>query len=110
MEVAHPLVQVLARDVPGDLEEDLENRFALLGVLELMVFEIAGERPVFDVVRHRTDGNGRTRPKQIARAICDYCPRGSPRNRLRLWRAAALSQSSATARSNARSASPRRPE
>src|SRR4029450_3318236 len=107
MQFAHPLIQILARDVSGDLEEDLEDRFALLGMLELVIIEVAGERAVFDIVRHRTDGNRRTRHGQMGRAIRDHGPRGSPRSRLRLWRAAALSQSSATARSNARSASPR---
>src|SRR4029453_17556195 len=90
MQFAHPLIQILARDVSGDLEEDLEDRFALLGMLELVIIEVAGERAVLDIVRHRTDGNRRTRQGQMGRAIRDHGPRGSPRSRLRLWRAAGL--------------------
>src|SRR5678815_1380780 len=100
-------VQVLARDVSRHFEEDLEDRFALLGVLELMIFEIAGKRAVLDLVRHRSDGNRRARGRQIG---CAYGACASPIKRSRFLRAAALSQSSATARSKARIASLRRPE
>jgi len=42
-----------------------DDRLALLRVLELVIFEIAGERAVLDLVRHRTDGNRRMRRRQI---------------------------------------------
>src|SRR5262249_8288521 len=50
--LAHPLIQLLAGDVSLDPEEDLEDRLALLGVLEVVIPEIVGERLVLEVVGH----------------------------------------------------------
>src|SRR5258706_10909441 len=81
MQIAHALVEIVAGDVPGDPEEDLEDRLALLRVLELVIFEEAGERALFDLVRHRSDGNRRTRAGQIAEALRSRRTRLGPQQR-----------------------------
>src|SRR5688572_7409467 len=66
MQVAHALIQVLTGDVAGDVQEDLEDRLALLGVLELVIFQVARKGAVLDLVRHHSDGNRRTRRRQTS--------------------------------------------
>src|SRR5262245_61768315 len=105
MTLAHPLVQLLARDVALHAEEHLEDRLTLSRVLEVVALEIFGESLVLEVVRHVGDRTRWIRSDQLRGAQCasaDACA---------AWRfsaAARLSQSSETARSKARSASVRR--
>jgi len=48
----HGLIELVTRDVPLRIEEDLEDQISLLRALEVVLFEILGERLVLDLVRH----------------------------------------------------------
>jgi hypothetical protein len=47
---ANPRVDILAGDVAGRFEKSGEDRFALLGALEVVLLEVLRERPLFDLV------------------------------------------------------------
>src|SRR5262245_8136204 len=62
--LANRVVDLLARHVTPRVQEHVEDRLALLGVLEAVLLEEAGQRAAFDFVRHLPDGNRGRGPHQ----------------------------------------------
>ena len=77
---ANVLVDLFAGDVPGRLDEHLEDRLALLGVLEVVLLEILRERSLLDLVGHGAtvmDATGRFNQLRNSRRRNEPCDEGS---------------------------------